>query len=546
MKHTIEMNNMQLQKQEEINHAKLQFFTNITHELLTPLSIISASVEELMLQTPDLKGRLRSISENTFRLIRLIQQILEFRKVEHGCQKLRVSQGNITLCLKKSILAFTPLVRQKKLQIQFDGNEREYQGYFDPDKLDKIIYNLLSNAAKYTCEGGMITVTQSYDERSGFYQFCINNQGELISQKKIEHFFERFYDGEYRKFHTIGTGIGLSLVKELILLHHGSIRVVSEQETGNSFIVEFPILSSAYSKEETDLGIQDAKYTIFPLEEDVVVENFSNIEPMYKTSEAATILLVEDNDELLSLLVRLLQNRYHILKAANGVDALVIIKNNNVDLIVSDIMMPQMNGIELCQKVKETFETCHIPFILLTAMVHDEDRVEGYNSGADGYICKPLCLSVLIAKIENLLEKRKRTGIDFRKQLVFDAKELNYTSMDELFIQKAIDCVNLHLSDCEFDQTRFVEEMAMARTTLADKLKLLTGLTPSIFICNVRLQAACRLIEKKKKIRVADLAYAVGFNDPKYFSLCFKKKFGVTPTEYMKENCSAIESEISS
>lgn len=533
MKHTIELGNIQRQKLEEINHAKLQFFTNITHELLTPLSIISASVEELKQQSPDLKGRLRGISENTIRLIRLIQQILEFRKVENRCQKLRVSQGNITLFLKQSISAFAPLVSQKKLHIRFEGDEVDYTGYFDIDKLDKIVYNLLSNAAKYTYEGGVITVSQSYDEESGIYKFCINNPGELIPKEKIEHFFERFYEGEYRKFHTIGTGIGLSLVKDLIVLHHGTVKVVSDKEKGNSFIVEFPILSAAYPEEETDRNMQHVDYAVLPVDESG--DESPDAEVVDNATDTTTLLLVEDNDELLTLMVRLLQGRYHILKAANGVEALEILEKEEVDLIVSDVMMPQMDGIELCHAIKNKFETCHIPFILLTAMISDEDRVEGYKSGADGYICKPLRLSVLLAKIENLLEKRKRVGVDFRKQMVFEAKELDYTSMDEVFIQKAIDCVNAHLSDSGFEHAQFIAEMGMARTTLADKIKQLTGLTPSAFICNVRLQAACRLIDEKKKIRVADLAYAVGFNDPKYFSSCFKKKFGLTPKEYMNE-----------
>lgn len=530
LKHTIELGNIQRQKLEEINHAKLQFFTNITHELLTPLSIISASIEELKQQTPELKTTLRSISENTVRLIRLIQQILEFRKVENGCQKLRVSEGNITLFLKQSISAFTPLVRQKKLYIRFEGEEVEYKGYFDIDKLDKIVYNLLSNAAKYTYEGGVITVTQHYDEESGIYRFTINNPGELIPKEKIEHFFERFYEGEYRKFHTIGTGIGLSLVKDLIVLHHGSVQVFSDKEKGNSFTVEFPILAAAYSEEETDRNTQYADRAILPVEEER-----ESIDRQLTDGAPAkvTLLLVEDNKELLKLMVRLLQNQYHILKADNGMDALYILEREEVDLIVSDVMMPQMDGMELCRRVKEKFETCHIPVILLTAMTYDEDRIKGYQSGADGYICKPLHLPVLLAKIENLLERRKRIGVDFRKQLVFEAKELEYTSMDEAFLQKAVDCVNAHLSDCGFEHAQFIAEMGMARTTLADKLKQLTGLTPSAFICNVRLQVACRLIDEKKKIRIADLAYAVGFNDPKYFSSCFKKKFGVTPKEFM-------------
>ena len=189
-------------------------------------------------------------------------------------------------------------------------------------------------------------------------------------------------------------------------------------------------------------------------------------------------LLVEDNEELLALMVRLLHGKYHILKAANGTEALEILAKQEVDLIVSDVMMPEMDGMELCRRVKTQFETCHIPLILLTAKTSDEDHVEGYESGADGYICKPLRLSVLFAKIDNLLKRRKRMGVDFRKQLVFEAKELNYTSMDEAFIRKAVDCVNAHLSDCDFEHAQFMAEMGMARTTLADKLKLLTGLTP--------------------------------------------------------------------
>lgn len=277
--------------------------------------------------------------------------------------------------------------------------------------------------------------------------------------------------------------------------------------------------------------MQNVDYAVLPVEEGG--DELLDAEVVDNAADSTTLLLVEDNEELLVLMVRLLQGRYHILKAGNGVEALDILEREEVDLIVSDVMMPQMDGIELCHTIKNKFETCHIPFILLTAMISDEDRVEGYKSGADGYICKPLRLSVLLAKIENLLEKRKRVGVDFRKQMVFEAKELDYTSMDELFIQKAIDCVNAHLSDSGFEHAQFIAEMGMAHTTLADKIKQLTGLTPSGFICNVRLQAACRLIDEKKKIRVADLAYAVGFNDPKYFSSCFKKKFGLTPKEYM-------------
>lgn len=529
MKQAIEMGKIERQKMEEINHAKLQFFTNITHELLTPLSIISASVDELKQEVPASSSVCPVIADNTVRLIRLIQQILEFRKVENGKLRLKVSHGNVSMFLKKSVSAFAPLVKKQKLSIQFDLSE-EYSGYFDVDKLDKVVYNLLSNAAKYTPEGGTIVVSQAHDEERGTFKLSVNNPGELIPKEKLDHMFERFYEGEYRKFHTIGTGIGLSLTKDLVLLHHGTIQVFSDKEEGNTFVVEIPIRREAFDEDEVDENTENVDYAILSADE---MENVSEIDMLEEKPAASTILLVEDNEELLALMVRLLHGKYHILKAANGTEALEILAKQEVDLIVSDVMMPEMDGMELCRRVKTQFETCHIPLILLTAKTSDEDRVEGYESGADGYICKPLRLSVLFAKIDNLLKRRKRMGVDFRKQLVFEAKELNYTSMDEAFIRKAVDCVNAHLSDCDFEHAQFMAEMGMARTTLADKLKLLTGLTPSAFISNVRLQAACRLIDEKKKIRIADLAYAVGFNDPKYFSSCFKKKFGLSPTEYM-------------
>ena len=531
MKQTIEMGKIERQKMEEINHAKLQFFTNITHELLTPLSIISAAADELRQENPSSSQVCGVIAGNTVRLIRLIQQILEFRKVENGKIRLKVSYGNISGFLKKSVSAFVPLVKKQKLTIWFEGAETEYSGYFDVDKLDKIMYNLLSNAAKYTPEGGRVTVRQHYDEEKGSFTFSVNNPGELISKEKQAHLFERFYEGEYRKFHTIGTGIGLSLTKDLVTLHHGTIRVISDREQGNTFIVEIPVLRALFEADEIDEETEPVDYAVLSVEEGEEVMSGGSMEAC--VSGMPVVLLVEDNDDLLFLMMRLLQGKYRILRACNGREALEILDSEEVDLIVSDVMMPEMDGMELCRRVKGKFETCHVPFILLTAKTGDEDKIEGYESGADGYICKPLRLSVLLAKVDNLLKKRKRMGIDFRRQLVFEAKELNYTSMDEAFIRKAVDCVNAHLSDCDFEHAQFMAEMGMARTTLADKLKLLTGLTPSGFISNVRLQAACRLIDEKKKLRIADLAYAVGFNDPKYFSSCFKKKFGLSPTEYM-------------
>lgn len=537
MKQAIELGQIQRQHLEAINHAKLQFFTNITHELLTPLSIISASVDELKIEYPELSQKLRSISDNTFRLVRLIQQILEFRKVENGKQKLRVSFGNLTLFIQQSANAFAPLVRKKRLQIIFE-KEEETSGYFDPDKLDKILYNLLSNAAKYTQEGQTITIRQEYIAREGRFVFSVNNPGEIIPADKLTHLFERFYEGEYRKFHTIGTGIGLSLTKDLVTLHHGTINVTSNEEKGNTFTVSLPIVRQAYSNEEIDEERQKTEnfentITEFTEERPIRISHLPNIDN--NISNRSSVLIVEDNDELRETMHRLLGQYYQVSEAPDGSTALKILEVEHIDLVVSDVMMPNIDGMELCRQIKKQFTTAHIPVILLTARTRNQDRIEGYESGADGYICKPLDFPVLIAKIENLLKSRKQTIVDSRKKLIFEAKEISYTPDDELFLRKAMECVNTHLAEQDFDLSKFVSAMSMTRSTLNDKLKQLTGLTPLAFISNIRLQVAFRLLEENKKIRITDLAYKVGFNDPKYFTLCFRKKFGLSPKEYLAQ-----------
>lgn len=529
-----ELEELQRQKEKEIIHIKLQFFTNIAHELLTPLSIISASVDELQLTYPELKSSFAGISGNTLRLIRLIQQLLEFRKVESGCQKLVVYHGNITSFLQNSISTFLPLAHKKQLYITFDTGDREYLGYFDPDKLDKIVYNLLSNAVKYTSEGGKIIVKQHYEEEGENFTLYVNNTGELIPEEKLTSIFNRFYEGEYRKFNTTGTGIGLSLTKALVTLHHGSISIVSNAIEGNTFIVNIPIGKDAFLDEEIGDNNHEATQGFEHL--DVSTETTSGLPfVMYENRcQSHIILLVEDNSELLEIMSRLLGRYFKVLQATDGNSAFEILKKQEVDLIVSDVMMPGINGYEFCHKLKSTFETAHIPVVLLTAKCSSENKVEGYRSGADGYICKPLNFSVLLAKVDSLLRKNATQSVDRRKKLVFEAKNLFYIPQDEEFLEKAVSCVNRHLDNSDFSISEFASEMGMSRTNLNDKLKELTGMTPLAFIVNIRMQAAHRLLQENKKVRITEIAYMVGFNDPKYFSICFKKKFGLSIKEMME------------
>lgn len=519
-------------KAAELNHAKLQFFTNITHELLTPLTIISATVDELKMQVPGHGDLYTVMTNNIRRLIRLLQQILEFRKAETGNLRLRVSPGDVAAFVKNEAESFQPLVKKSKIHFSVLCHPESIAGYFDTDKLDKILYNLLSNASKYNKEGGYIQVDLSYADNRDFIELRIKDNGLGISKEKQKTLFQRFYEGDYRKFNTIGTGIGLSLTKDLVDLHGGSIRVESDVNQGSEFIVTLPIDRSYFTEEQID------EEGALPVQKTITYEDSAADSGSNSSSEEArlhTLLVVEDNDELLQLMVRLLRRDYNIFTAENGQEAATIVDNEDIDLIVTDIMMPVMDGIELCRYVKTRLEISHIPVLLLTAKNKEEDRAEAYEVGADAFISKPFNLAVLHARIRNLLKSRERTAHDFKNQLVFEVKDLNYTSLDEDFMQRAIDCVNRHLEDCEFDQPQFVDEMGTSKSTLYKKLKSLSGLNTSAFIRNIRLKAACRIMEEKgNTVRISDLAYAVGFNDPKYFSSCFKKEFGMLPTEYVE------------
>lgn len=533
LRNTLRMREMEKSKAEELNHAKLQFFTNITHELLTPLTIISATVDELKMQVSGYDDLYTVMTNNIRRLIRLLQQILEFRKAETGNLRLRVSPGDVVTFVKNEAESFQPLIKKRKIHFSVLCDPESIMGYFDTDKLDKILYNLLSNAAKYNKEGGYIQVTLSYAENKDFICLRVKDNGCGISKEKQETLFKRFYEGDYRKFNTIGTGIGLSLTKDLVELHGGEIRVDSDVNQGAEFVVTLPVDRSYFTEEQID------EETVLPLQKtitydaDPIMVSVGNQHT--EKIKQHTLLVVEDNEELLQLMMRLLQRDYNIFTAENGKEAVTIVDNEDIDLIVTDVMMPVMDGIDLCKYVKTKLEISHIPVILLTAKNKEEDRAEAYEVGADAFIGKPFNLAVLHARIRNLLKTKERTAHDFKHQLVFEVKDMNYTSLDEDFMQRAIDCVNRHLEDSDFDQPQFVDEMGTSKSTLYKKLKSLTGLNTSAFIRNIRLKAACRIMEEKgSSVRISDLAYAVGFNDPKYFSSCFKKEFGMLPTEYVE------------
>ncbi len=546
LKSALHMREVQKQKSEELNHAKLQFFTNITHELLTPLTILSASVDELKLMAPNYNEQYGVMTNNINRLIRLLQQILEFRKAESGNLQLRVVYDDLDQFIQHKVDSFRPLIRQRNMQMVVKSELSPFMAYFDPDKLDKVLYNLLSNAAKYNRLGETVMVElKCLDEKN--IQIVVRDDGPGISKEAQRNLFKRFYEGDYRRFKTIGTGIGLALVHDLVELHHGHIRVESELGQGTAFFITLPVHQSSYSDEEVT---EKEEGKMLPqMQMDIVKEAISdevdnvdlhtNQNVLVQADDRdniPSVLLVEDNTELLAIMVKLLRYDYRVYTANNGSEAKEVLKQQEISFIVSDVMMPVMDGISFCRYVKTSFENSHIPIILLTAKTKEKDRVEAYESGADAYITKPFSLNVLQARISNLLKTRERHGYDFKKQLVFESKEMKYTSLDEDFLRKAIECVNRHIDDTNFDLSCFLEELHVTKSTCFRKLKSLTGQTYVSFVRNIRMKAACQIMDEKASIGISELAYAVGYNDPRYFSVSFKKEMGLLPREYLNNN----------
>lgn len=515
----MQIQRIEQEKTNEVNQAKLRFFTNITHELFTPITIISAAIEDSRNLIPQKDYEI--ISQNTNRLIRLIQQILEFRKAETGNLKLQVTKQNLSTFIAKNIESFLPLMKQKNISIDFKSEEDEFPAYFDSDKIDKILYNLLSNALKYNTEGAHVDVILTSAENGNRAIIQVKDNGKGLTEKTMKNLFKRFYDGDFRKFNTSGTGIGLSLVRDLVVLHKGDISVDNHPGEGVNFIINIPVSADAFTIEECAENRQQSE--LMDNDSQEIIENTGNNE--------FNVLIVEDNPDLILLMKNILSRKYNVFTSRNGKEALDVLKEQDIQLIISDVMMPEMNGYELCQRIKNDIEYSHIPIILLTAKTGEEDVVDAYKSGADAYLKKPFSVNVLQARISNLLQAREKRIKEFKGQMVFKPQEIDYTTPDEEFIKQVMDCVYKNYADPEFDQNKLTDILGYSKSTLYRKLKSLTGMTTSNLIKDVRLKMAYELLNKKGGTRISEIAYLVGFNDPKYFAICFKKEFGKLPSE---------------
>jgi signal transduction histidine kinase/DNA-binding response OmpR family regulator len=535
MRNELKISRIEKEKSEELAQIKLRYFTNISHELLTPLTIIMLLIENLQKKNSGDPTQIEMMKANVIRLKRLIQQILVFRKTESGNMKLKIRQNDIIAFVNNICQSnFQPLINEKEIHFSINAEHESYNAYFDPDKLDKILYNLLSNAFKHTPKGGEISVKMSFVPRNEetILRLSVSDSGEGISDEDLPHIFKRFYisrSSDQSQSH----GIGLALTSDLLQIHKGNIEVKSQLGDGAIFTIEIPVSINAFTADE--LTEEEVPQPVNPLEipEITPLEDIEKPEENTETQKAFTVLVVEDNPELNNLIVSNFSEKYKVLSAENGLQALEIIRNNEIDLVISDVMMPEMDGLSLCKIIKNDIETSQISVLMLTAKNSSEDRIECYNAGADSYIAKPFELSVLEARTKNLINKRLQKSENFRKNQEINISSMEYGSIDEQFLKQAVKKVEEKLSDEKFDFDQFALDMATSKSTLHRKLKSLTGLSPVEFIRNIRLKHSVQMLANNMG-NISDVAFAVGFNDPKYFSRCFKIEFGQTPREYQE------------
>lgn len=517
--------------------------TNIGHELLTPLTIISATVYKLKEQAPQYGEDYTVMDQNINRTTRLLRQILEVRKSQAGQLKLLVSRGNLAAFILNACESIRPLAVKREILLDIQVADKEHMVWFDADKLDKILFNLLSNAIKYNREGGKVTVSLNLTKDNA--TICISDNGIGMSKEKLKHLYTRFFDGDYRKQNMPGTGIGLALTHDLVKLHHGDIHCESKEGEGTTFTISFPIQKEAYSKNEIDSSSCNKfdKQTIQLVANGEKEEGGAKMLHHHPTpfihKNMNKILVVEDNEDLLALMLQMLSKNYQVLTAKNGKQAMTIIMKEQLDLVVSDVMMPVMDGLELTKRIKTDESFWQLPVILLTAKSNDEDKTDGYAIGADAYITKPFKLEELKVRIDTLISNRKKIRRKIvREQTLDESLEKDtphYSNPDKAFVEKATEMILKHLDEDQYDRETFAKDMAMGSSSLYNKVKATTGQTIVGFMTTIRMREARKILQNHPDILISVLADRVGFNTPKYFSKCFKKEFGMFPKEYAQQ-----------
>lgn len=521
---------MENEKYKELEEMKYRFFTNISHEFRTLLTLLITPVGSMLRRTTDTETRtqLNEVSKNAGDLLQLVNQLLDFRKMEMNGERLNLASGNLDEFIQYTTMKFSPLSEQKNISLKFEDKTGGLFMYFDRDKLGKILTNLLSNAFKFTKSGGVVKVELSkcFIDSRRYARIIVEDTGCGISKEEQAHVFERFYRAEQQQAATqVGSGIGLNMVYEYVKLHQGKVSLESEEGKGSRFIVDIPTdLKHALQQE----AAQDNQFVSSPATD--AVDGATEVQGAKKIEK--TVMVVEDNEDFRHFLHRELSHIYNkVLVAKDGMEGALKAEEENPDLIVSDVMMPRMNGTDMCRRIKENIETSHIPVILLTAWSTDEGRTEGYKAGADAYIAKPFDMEVLLARISNLLEKQEKRKQDFSHSISLDPKTVTDSSPDEAFLNEVIGHIEKNIDNSEYTIDSLAGDVVMSRMSFYRKMKSLTGQTPADFIRTVRLKTAAKLL-KEGNCNVSEACYRTGFASPQNFSKHFKEIFGVLPSQY--------------
>ena len=539
---------MEIRHAREINEAKLQFFINISHEIRTPMTLIINPLEKLIAANKDKEtGKTyMMIYRNAKRILRLINQLMDIRKIEKGQMQMHFRETDMVGFINDLMMTFDNTARQKKIDFSFNHKDSSLMGWIDINNFDKVLMNLLSNAFKYTPDNGKVQVTLKYGEDQSvkgplknYIEIKVTDTGIGIDENQKDRIFERFYQISGNGVHNQGgTGVGLHLTRSLVEMHHGTITAENNQEcAGSTFTVRIPKGCDHLSLEEID---NSENYVNNEIEQQPIptIENdeseTSVIKKRAKTNY--TILIVDDEKEIQEFLKEELSDEYKISLANDGREAYEHILTNNVDLVISDVMMDKMDGLTLCKKIKQNINTNHLPVILLTAKGKTEEQVEGIEHGADAYIIKPFNTEVLRSTISNLLNNRrilknKFSGAQEQKEKV---KDINIKSSDEALIEKIMVVINKNMSEPTLNVEMLAHEVGLSRVHLHRKLKELTNFSTRDFIKNIRMQQAAKLL-KEKHLSISEVAYAVGFSNLSHFSSTFKEIFGVSPKEFTAE-----------
>ena len=547
LKHNLVFEKIKAKKLHELDMMKLRFYTNISHEIRTPLTLILGPLEKLrknMIPAEEIPGHLEVMHRNANQLHGLINQLLDFRKMESGNLKLVLKRGDLVSFIAGIVGSFRKFAEEKEIELKFNSLKKEIVTNFDEDKIAKIMNNLLSNAFKFTARGGKIVVnislifdgeeTESPVEQSEkrMVEITVKDTGIGISESNLEKIFNRFFQVDQTSAQT-GTGIGLALTKELVKLHNGKIFVTSKPGKSSKFTVQLPFddlkitSASAPAESETDLEVPKAPPTEEQSGELIVTGQ-------------KIMLLVDDNADVRYFIKSHFSSSYHILEAKNGLEGWQIALKTIPNIIISDVLMPDMDGFEFCRKVRKDERTSHIPILLLTALGSREHEIDGLSQGADDYITKPFDMVILQTKVENILSVRQSLKQKYSGELFLQPRNVILSSPDERFLQKAIGVVEANISDPDLDIDRFATEIGVSRMQLYRKLDALTEMTVKEFIRDIRLKRAAQLLVQKK-MNVSEVAYAVGFKDLSHFRKCFRQEFNMSASEYIDKHSAVQE-----